>query len=225
MKLALFLLSALCMGNIIMAAEWQYTFAADKWNKNDWFNVKSPRWTHFGGWVQEKERIVNKVPADATPEEMLGSRAPETYSSMLWNRKLSGNVTISSRMEFTDQMAPLIVLAAPPEINKDGIPEYREHWEIVLFNEGINVWHHQYRNSKPGWTLDGYMKKTLKPHTIYDLQVQVVQHDTLNELRVKCDGSEFGFVLANLPKEFHAGITGCEGINYFYDFRVNISGK
>lgn len=208
-----------------IAAERQFDFSAGKWDRNEWTRVKSPRWAHFGDWTQEKKRIVNQVPADASPEEMLGSRAGETYSSMIWNRKISGNATISSRMEFADRMAPLIVLAAPPEICKDGVHEYREHWEILLFDEGINVWHHQYRNGRPRWSLAGYMKKTLKPHTVYDLQVQIIRRGALSEMRVKCDGGEFGFELANLPEEFYAGITGCEGVNYFYDFRVNTSGK
>lgn len=225
MKTAFFILPVLLSLECIAAGEWRCEFSAGRWNQEEWTRVKSARWAHVGGWTQEKERIVNQVPADATPAELLSSRAGETYSSMIWNRKISGNATISSRMEFADRMAPLIVLAAPPEICQDGVHEYREHWEILLFDEGINVWHHQYRNGRPRWSLAGYMKKTLKPHTVYDLQVQIIRRGALSEIRVKCDGGEFGFELANLPEEFYAGITGCEGVNYFYDFRVNTSGK
>lgn len=221
MKTSFFLLSTLCLGSAAAAADWYCEFAAGKWNRADWLSVKSPRWSHFGGWIQEDGRIANQVPADATPAEMLDKRAAETYSSMIWNHKICGAATISSRMEFTDRMAPLIVLAAPPAITAEGVPEYREHWEIVLFDEGINVWHHKYSDGKPYWSLTAYLKRRFEPKTVYDLQVQIIPAGEVRKLIIKCDGSEFGFESASLPEMFFAGITGCEGINHFYDFRVN----
>lgn len=205
---------------VLSAMEWQCEFSADNWNPEEWFNVKSPRWAHFGSWEQLDGRITNQVPDDATAEEMLGPRAPETYSSMLWKQLLKGPVTISSRMAFADRMAPLLVISPSPEKNQDGIPEYREHWEIVLFDEGLNVWHHQYQDGKPSWHLAAYARGKFRPDTVYDLQLQIIPRGDRQEMRVRCQDIEFGFSTTALPEEFLAGITGCEGINYFYDFRV-----
>ena len=56
-------------------------FAPDGWDEQDWIQVKSPRWDHPGGWVQRGEHIENRVPPDASPAQLLGVRAGETYSS------------------------------------------------------------------------------------------------------------------------------------------------
>ena len=118
------------------------SFARGAWDPNRWMLVKSPRWSHFGGWVQKDDCIENETPADAAAKDLLGKRAPETYTSMVLKRTFSGNVVVRSTMEFTDRMAPLIVLA--PTLGKaaKGRPEYREHYEVVLYDGGINVWHH-----------------------------------------------------------------------------------
>ena len=52
-------------------------------------------------------------------------------------------------MSFDHLMVPLIVIA--PELGKseDGkYPELRDHYEIVLFYQGINIWHHRYKDGK-----------------------------------------------------------------------------
>ena len=61
-------------------------FAPDGWDEQDWIQVKSPRWDHPGGWVQRGEHIENRVPPDASPAQLLGVRAGETYSSMVLAR-------------------------------------------------------------------------------------------------------------------------------------------
>ncbi len=208
----------------VAGVEWQCGFARGKWNPSEWRRLKSARWTHAGGWVQQDRCIANEVPADATPEDMLERRAPETYSSMLWQQQLTGPVTVASRMEFTDRMAPLIVFAADPEPAAAGIPEYREHWEIVLFDEGINVWHHQRdENNRPVFYLQAFLRGRFAPGVIHDLQVPLTPRGERGEMRVRCGDYEFGFESAALPLDFFAGITGCEGVNYFYDFRVAAS--
>ena len=49
---------------------------------------------------------------------------------MVLIKKVSGNVTVTSTIEFDDRMAPLIVIAQEPGKDKLGRPEYREHFEI-----------------------------------------------------------------------------------------------
>ena len=113
-------------------------------------------------------------------------------------------------------MAPLIVLA--PELGKDanGYPELREHWEVVLYDEGINIWHHEHVDGKPVWHC-AYMKKEYKAGVQYDLVVKV-------------DYTKYGATIVVMwrqhvcvhrtrsSKGLYVGITGCEGRNGFYDF-------
>lgn len=196
------------------------SFAKGEWKQDEWIMVKSPRWSYIGKWVQGETFIQNKTPDGATPEEMLGTKSSETYTSMVLKNKFSGEITVKVKMEFADRMAPIIVFA--PELGKDknGIHEYREHFEVVLWDEGINIWHHYYKNGKPFWKLAAFERFPLKPDTQYELKVKFSKRKSDKLLSVNVNGHEFGYMDNSLPNEFYVGITGCEGINRFYSFVV-----
>ena len=52
---------------------------------------------------------------------------------------VSGTVTITSTMAFVCEMAPLIVLAPDLHENAKEQKERRDHFEVVIFNEGVNI--------------------------------------------------------------------------------------
>ena len=219
------LLSAACLHTLPAPAAELYStsFARDAWNSDDWILVKSARWDHFGVWVQREDRIENQTPPDATPKELLPQRAPQTYTSMVLKMKFRGRrVDVDSTMEFADRMAPQIVIA--PALGKDakGRPEYREHWEIVLWDKGVNVWHHIPKDGKPWWKKVAFARYPFKPDTRYRLGVRVEKTRKGKMLSVSVDGDvKMGYMDDSLPEAFYVGITGCEGINRFYDFSVS----
>ena len=198
----------------------QVSFAEGSWDASQWTQVKSARWDNRGGWLQRDGHIENTTPQNASPAAMEGIRAPETYSSMVWNASVGGNFTVVSTMEFDYQMAPLIVLAGPLGAAADGFPEFREHWEVVLWNEGINVWHHQFADGKPIWHLAASMKHPFEAKTRYRLEVAVKRLPQGAEIAVTCGDASFTYMEHELPETVLAGITGCEGINRFYDFKI-----
>lgn len=200
---------------------YECSFAKDKWKAADWVIVKSPRWPFIGAWIQEKDHIKNTVPKDASQKDMLGKRAGETYTSMILKDKFKGNITISSTMSFDHRMAPLLVIT--PAYGKDakGAPEHREHFEIVLYDKGLNVWHHYYTNGKPHWRKAAYMRADFKPGKKYKLAVKLKFTKKGPMMIITCGGKEFGYTDDTLPKEFYVGLTGCEGVNRFYDFSVD----
>ena len=63
------------------SALYECTFWPGGWNEGDWIDVRSPRWDHPGGWLQQEDHVSNRVPVDAMAKEMLGPRGGETYSS------------------------------------------------------------------------------------------------------------------------------------------------
>ena len=143
------------------------SFGRGKWNAEDFSIVKSPRFDGVGSFVQEADHIVNSVPGGASLEDLLS--CPAAYCAMMHKAELSGNVLIASRMSFDHRMAPLIVIA--PEMGKsaDGrYPEFREHYEIVLYDEGLNVWHHRYADGKPSWYRLAYLTDRYEAKTVYD---------------------------------------------------------
>lgn len=176
---------------------------------------------HMGKWVQKEDHIENDVPAGVSPEDLEGRRADDTYTSMVYARPFTGDLRVEVNMEFTYRMAPIIVLA--PELGRDaaGRPEYREHFEVCVYNEGVNVWHHSFEDGKPSYNRDAYANFPLKPNARYALEVEIKG----KLMSVKIDGHEFGYVDESLPTRRYIGITGCEGRNCFYDIAVVGAGE
>ncbi len=189
------------------------TFSPASWRAEDWLSVQSARWDFDGEWKQETDHIRNRVPADATPQQMLAERAGETYASMLYKEPQSA-FCVRAETSFDERMAPLVVLAAEPQFNAAGHREYREHVEVVLFDEGINIWHHYWSEERgPYWRRAAWMRFAVAANRRYTLEVE----RRGAALTVCCDGRVFG-VEMTLPDSLYAGITGCEGTNRFYEF-------
>ena len=112
-------------------------------------------------------------------------------------------------------MAPLVVFAAEP-VYKGGQREYREHCEVVLFDEGVNVWTHGFNSAGPHWILAAYWRFPLEANIAHRLQVQREGA----QLKMILGDRIFGCVPAGLPATVFAGITACEGVNRFYEFGI-----
>ena len=193
-------------------------FVPDAWDERDWIQVKSPRWDHLGGWVQRANHIENRVPSDAAPVQMLGARAGETYSSMVLARPPVQDVCVRAVVSFDDRMAPLVVLAGPLATDCHDAPEYRQHIEIVLFDEGVNVWHHTWTEAGgPAWDKVAWWAFDLAPGTPHEL---VVERRGPN-LSLVVGNRRCGCRLEGLPAVVHPGLTGCEGVNRFYEFATS----
>jgi hypothetical protein len=191
------------------------SFAAGQWQATDWLLVKSPRWAWEGAWLQESDHIRNRVPVDASLSELQGARCGETYVSMLYRLPQTA-LRVRAEMSFDQRMAPLVVLAPEPVQNAAGQLEYREHIEVVLFDEGINVWHHQWSAERgPYWNRAAWARFRAAVGRRYVLEVERAGA----QLVVRCAGHAFGVALA-LPDRLYAGVTGCEGINRFYHFAL-----
>jgi hypothetical protein len=145
-------------------------------------------------------------------------KGDESYTSMVTQRKFKGNMVIKATMEFDPLMAPLIVLAEKLGKSKTGQPEYRNHTEIVIFNEGVNVWVHTWdeKTKSMSFILAAFARFPLKGGTRYVTEVSREG----KTLTIKIANQCFGVYLPNLADELHVGLTGCEGHNRFYDFSV-----
>ena len=129
------------------------TFAVNQWDPEEWLPVRSPRWQEMSHWLQQEECITNYVPEDLEPEDMqMGrDRTGETYISMLLKRPVTGSAQFSATCAFHSRMAPLIVFSR----ELDSV--HREHLEVVLYDRGLNLWHHIYNNGTPSWKLLAFM--------------------------------------------------------------------
>jgi len=180
----------------------------------DWWMVESGRWEYEGEWVQEGDHIRNGGEREVVEGEALASGG---YTSMLYGTGIAGEFEVGAEMSFDVRTAPLIVLAAEPEYNERNKREYRHHFEVVLYDLGVNLWHHQFVDGEQSWVLAAYWRFGLEAKTRHDLRV--VRRG--NELSMKLGEREFGCYVEALPEVLYAGITACEGINRFYNFEIN----
>ena len=212
----MFLLCVFTLG----AQDFQTSFAKGKWNRKDFLMVKSPRLDYMGIMLQGEDHIYNKTP-DLPDDVIFRKHCSEVYAALVLNRKYSGNAVISSKMSFDHRMAPLIVIAPELGLSKKRQPEFREHFEIVLYDEGINVWHHTYKDGTPQWHLAASLYAKFQPKQVYDLRVELrYSKDGGGRMTVTCNGQRLRYEEHHLPRDWYAGIIACEGRNRFYDFNV-----
>ena len=196
------------------------SFAPGAWSSNDWILVKGPRWDYMHGFVQKEDHIENECPP-ISGEEIRRKHSRAVYSAMVLKEKAGLGQTISSTMGFDWRMAPLIVIAENLGETAAGEPVFGEHWEIVLYDGGLNVWRHMVRDGKPFWYRDAYLKAPFGRNIRHNLEVRVSKTSKgVKEMVVKCGEQELGYVNDDLPDSFYVGIIGCEGRNMFYDFKV-----
>lgn len=195
-------------------------FVPGGWNAADFIKVKSGRWALKGDFKQEADCIINVCPADASQDDMLIKRAPETYAAMLYKNPISGDSEIKCEMSFDYRMAPSIVIAEKPGANAEGYPEFRTHYEVVLYDQGINVWRHWFKDGKQVWRKVAFYNARFLPGRKYEMEVDIKFTARGPMMEISCGNVEFGFVDDLLPRTYYAGIVACEGINRFYEFEI-----
>lgn len=204
------------------------SFARGKWNAEDWKVVKGPRWDYCHGFVQKDGWIENETPDGMTPEEIFKKCGSTVYSGMVWKDRFALGTTVSMTTGWDWRMAPLMVIAPDLGVSKDGKhPEFREHWEVVVYDEGLNVWHHFWTPEKgPHWIKAASLAlpKDLwfKPNVKHTLTVRVFKDGKGHkQMTCACNGYTLQYVDDALPDSFYAGVLGCEGRNFFYDFKAS----
>jgi len=198
-------------------------FARGKWNPAEWLVFKSLRWEYTGSFVQFDDHIMNKCPEGVSDEALYSGNVCDLYASMVYPKKFAGTVEVSSTMSFDHLMAPLIVLTPELDADDKGRHAFKKHYEVVLYNEGLNVWHYSYVNGVLDWHLAAFARAKFDPKKKYELKVKMAKGKKEMRMTVECGGVVVGFEDAELPSSFYAGITGCEGRNRFYDFKVKTS--
>ena len=207
-----------------MKPEVAATFARGKWDESKWLKFKSLRFDYVHGFRQLDDCILNESPEGVSDEELYEKHVTEVYSSMVYPQKFDGTVEIASTMSFDHLMAPLIVLTPELDTDDQGRYVFKQHYEVVLYNEGLNVWHYDYSaEGKLSWHLAAFARRAFEPKKPYTLKVKMQSAKKEMRMTIECDGVVVGFEDPCLPRSFYAGITGCEGRNRFYDFSLATS--
>ena len=135
---------------------------------------------------------------------------------MVVDRPPLADLLVRTQTSFDFRMAPLVVLTGPLGEDRHGNPEYREHIEVVMYDLGVNVWHHTWVDEGPAWYRAGWCDFPLAPGVPHLLEVEKAGA----QLTVRVNDHRFGCHLDGFDADVRAGITACEGVNRFYDFEI-----
>lgn len=184
-------------------------FSNEAWKTEDVVYANSYRFAPVPAFLEEDGALVNYQSEDA-------STGYENISLML-REPITGDMRITLRTSFDAWGAPLIVLAEDLEKDKAGLWRYREYYEVVLYEEGINVWRLTTdAENTVSWRKVMSVDFPVSCHDIHTLTVDVVE-DTL---LIDADGHRMSVMLPATFPAYYVGFDACENINRFYSFAV-----
>ena len=187
-------------------------FTPDGWEPAAWTLCKNPTVEHLGKWVQRDDCIENETPADPA----LKTKLDQSLTTMVYNTKFAGNWTATATFQINGS-APGLVIAQDWAPDAQGRPQYGEFYEVIIYEKGINLWHHfATPEGKRTYELAVYSTFELKPDPRYTVTVKRKG----KRLEMTVDGRIVGTTLSALPNEVFLGVLGCEGVSHVYDFTV-----
>lgn len=195
-----------------------------KWSMKEWEMVKSSRSDYIGQWLQLDDRIINRVPEGTDPSTFITS-ATTTFTAMLYKRSFTGDVTVSVECGFACRMAPGILIAAEPLRSGHKIGELAEHFEIILYDNGLNVWHHYFENDKQKWIKKHFLlqKGVFAPNKFHKFSVSVITRKGRRFLEVAGNDQVIGYCEPEMfSGSYRVGIVASEGANFFRNIRISV---
>lgn len=181
-----------------------YEFRENGWSPSEFRYTYSPACRTYPEFGQESRCIVNRPAPDGGAYE---------YISMVTKKEYAPGSVFSARCSFEHYGAPLIVLADGLREGPDGIARYKDHFEIVAYEGGVNVWHIEPEGGGVRPENLTRQKFSVPPKTAVLLTVKTSR----DGLSVCLQDTRFTLPV-RLPERFYAGITACEGIDRFYEF-------
>lgn len=183
-------------------------FSKGCWEEKEFTTCYSFRFTETPRFTQEADHIRTAV----NPEHREGF----DNISLLTRDTYTAGVTATIHCAFEGVGCPEIILAEKMEQCEDGAIRYGACFETVLWKNGINVWRHYREEGRCFWHLRMGLEYPVEESKIHELRVQVQEQ----ALVIWLDGQKTTLRTEDLPKTFHMGLTGCEGIARIYDWKV-----
>lgn len=206
------ILAALCTAALAAEPLLSVSFAKDAWDSAAWVIAKNPTVEHLGQWVQYGKYIENATSADPAKKNAL----EESLTTMIYGKPFTGDYTVSATLQIGAGSAPGIIIAQDWAPDAQGRPQYGEFYECIIYEKGINLWHHFARDGKRTYEKYAWSDFALKPDTPYKFEVRKKGKSLLMTI----DGHDVGVLVNALPDSLFLGLEGCEGVCRAYDFSV-----
>ena len=184
------------------------TFTKNNW-ENKFFYAKSYRFDQEVSFKQEMDCISN-------------SRNKEfsdgfEYINIFLKNKYQTGITIEATLLFEHYGAPMICFCDNFDKDNNGNYRMRNYYEIVLFNEGINVWKLWMDDNKPKWTKLLFLDFKVSENEKHKLKITFLN----DGIEINClDKTQF-LKIENMLKNFYLGIGACEEINRIYQIKLS----
>jgi len=170
----------------------------------------APMCRAFSDVRQEDDAIVNSC----------SEKNGYDYIGLSLREPLSGGVSVSAHCSFENYGAPLLVFGDSIHTDAEGRRLWGPIYEIVAYESGCNVWRVLPDPSNPERPFSAVNLAretfTVAAGSVIDLSARVVNR----RAAVRVNDYRFEIDLPELPETFYVGITLCEGINRFYDLKV-----
>ena len=185
-------------------------FKRGQW-ENEFVHVYSYRFDDRPVFTQEEDCIRN-----GTKHEPPRNMNDYEYITLFTKEKYASGTKISTKCSFDHFGAPLLVIT--DEVTEDnGELRYGRYFEVVLYEEGINVWEMWMPEEKQvKWHKLMAVKFPVTENDVHELSMKIGK----DMLEIEADGKVALLRVENLPEQFHVGLSGCEGINKFFDFTI-----
>ena len=188
----------------------QINFSKDSGWQYQLQTVYTFRFKETPPFIQEEDHIRSGVnPAHPEGFDNVSVLTPKVYAP---------GVTITARCSFEGLGCPEIILVPEPEICPDGATRYGACFEIVLYENGINVWRHYRENGECFWHQRLGVEYPVAADAVHELKVQVLK----DELHIWLNGQKNILHTEDIFENFHLGLTACEGITRLYDWDIEI---
>ena len=192
-----------------------WNFEKGAWQAEDFLSAASSR-VEYRLTFGQKDDCIHNEGADKMDEY--------AYVSMVHRTPVSLPCLLETECSFRTYGAPLLILADAVDTLPDGRLQYGHHIEVVGWEKGINVWElypdpdspkgqHSANLGRFKFPINGGTRFTLFARITPDGTLTVGAREGTRTCTFPCP--------ARVSKDFYAGITACEGKNYFYNFSVS----
>ena len=172
------------------------------------------RWECVPDFIEEDDHIVNR--------RSDGIATGFENASLILKEPFHGDTHIETACSFDAWGAPLIVLADALEQDEKGRLRYREYYEVVLYEEGVNVWRLSTdEGNTVTWKKIMSVDFPVAPKEIHTLKVDVID----GTLEIEACGRKMSVLLPDMFPSYFVGIDACENINRFYALEASPIGK
>jgi len=186
-----------------------------------YINFKNNEWENQGLVYAYSHRFSptpNFIQKDGYIESSVNEAMPDGFDwiGLITKEKYSKELKISTECYFSKYGAPLIVMANEAAPDENGIIRISDYIEIVIYENGINVWKHTFKDGKPTWKL--IMGVEFDVPAGKNVKLSSYMKDDL--LIIEAEDKRMQVNLPDIPENVHMGIIACEGINRFYNLQI-----